>query len=153
MCKEGTLEKIILVIVSIVWFVVLVAVPVFIFIYPNFSQPSDATLDMFRSLDNACITISSVILATILAIMTILISKDSPFSSYKLLDISSLPFFAIVTGLFSLFMTYFDFNSARLLVALSMEFTIGSIFALYLIISLKRTIFQTAFEPKEMPKS
>jgi NADH:ubiquinone oxidoreductase subunit 6 (subunit J) len=137
MCKKVTLKNIVFALVTIVWFAVFVLIPFSISFNPNFTQ-TNATLDMIRNLDNACITISSIILAAILAIMTILITKDPKLSGDQFLDISSIPFFAIVCSLFSLYLTYFDFNNAKLLLALSMEFTIGGIFALYFILTFKR---------------
>ena len=74
----------------------------------------------------------------ILAIMAIVITKDSTASGNILLDISVIPFFAIVASLFSLYLSYFNFDNAKLLLALSMEMTIGAIFVLYLILTFER---------------
>jgi len=140
MCKKLTLENIIFTLVTIVWLVVFVLIPIHIVIYPNFSE-SNSTFEMIRGLDNACITVSSVIIATILAMMAIIITKVPNIVIYRLLDVSAIPFFGIVTGLFSLYLSYVDFNSSKLLLAFTMEFTIGGIFVLYLILTLKKKQF------------
>jgi hypothetical protein len=140
MCKKLSLENIIFAFVTVVWLGVFILIPIHIVIYPNFSETA-STFEMIRSLDNACITVSSVILATILAMMAIIITKVPKIDIYRLLDVSSLPFFGIVTGLFSLYLSYFDFSSSKFLLAFTMEFTIGGIFALYLILTLKKKQF------------
>jgi len=141
MCKILTLENIIFALVAIVWFVILILIPVHIGLYSGFSEPNLTTYEMIRSLDNSCITILSIILATILAMMAIIITKVPKVDIYRLLDISAIPFFGIVTGLFSLYTSYFDFGTSKILLAATMEFTIGSIFALYVILTLKRKQF------------
>jgi hypothetical protein len=49
-------------------------------IYLN-TDPTINWIDMIRVLDNACITIVSIILAAIFAIMGLMISKDKPIKT------------------------------------------------------------------------
>ena len=148
MCKYLTIENVIFVLIAIVWISVAILIPVHVVIYPTFTNTS-STYEMIRNLDNACITVSSVIIASILAMVAIIVTKVSNKIIYRLLDVSAIPFFGLICGFFSLYLSYFDFNNSKFLLALTMEFTIGGIFALYLILTLKRNRFFEYSEYKD----
>lgn len=91
--------------------------------------------NFIRELSNACITVSSVFLASILAIFTIITTTKHTLAK----RISFLPLLPIVGILSGLYAMYFSFDpntisQARTFLAFSMEFTVGSFVVTYLLL-------------------
>jgi hypothetical protein len=97
----------------------------------TFNNPQN----FINSISNACITVSSITLAAIFAIIAIIETK-SPEKAAKLMPISAIPIFAIILSLFSLYFSFFEssFQSAKGLLAGAMELTVASIIILYIMV-------------------
>ncbi|MGA2934396.1 MAG: hypothetical protein ABSD81_04510 [Methanomicrobiales archaeon] len=96
---------------------------------------------LVKDLINTCITVLSIAIATILA-YTAIIETRSPGSVKNNLIIFSMiiPIIGILFGLFSLYYSYFSetFELGKILLAVTMELTIGSILLL-LLLSIRET--------------
>ncbi len=133
-------------------YILLILVPLFIIF--TFNQSSQS-IDMIRTVGNAILTVSSIILATILAIMTIAMTSSTysdltpPNSTApqsktfpeSLLYLAAIPIFGIILGLFSIFISYFNFDIAKVIFGLGMEVTIAEIFTLFVLFVNIKTIF------------
>ena len=100
----------------------------------TFNTPEGYILGMA----NACITINSIALATILAVIAIIASvKQTMKASRQYLVLSLIPIIGIGCALFSLNYSYFDstFDMAKELLAASIEISIASIFVVYLLLA------------------
>jgi hypothetical protein len=137
-------------IVKTVFSILMVIIPMFLilssFVF-NLNQP----LDMIRTMSNAILTVSSIILATIIAILTIFYASPTPRNKKQqedlklfrgsLLYIVAIPVFGIALGLFALLISYYNYFFALILFALGMEATIAEIFALYAVFYKFKKIF------------
>jgi len=108
------------------WIILAAGVAFVITMNPNI------TIDFIKDLSNACITISSIALATILAFFAIISTKMKTEQIKKLpIGLIIIPIFGAFLGLFALYFAYFNLNSAKILLAVSMEFTVGNFLVLY----------------------
>lgn len=139
MAKSWSEKAFFLAVVGI-WIIIIILIPVFIVLNQNFTE-SDKIIGMIQTLDNACLTVSSVVLAAILAIVTLMVDKPANKKIDGVLNLAILPIAAIICGLFSLFTSYFDFNHSKFLLAVTMEFTIAGIVGLYLLFTYKKDSF------------
>lgn len=92
-----------------------------------------------RDLSDACITVSSIFLASILAIFAIITTIKQTLT----MKISILPILPIIGILSGLFAIYFSFDTNTILqakksLAFSMEFTIGSFIVTYLLLDWQK---------------
>ena len=118
-------------------------------IYLN-TDPTINWIDMIRVLDNACITIVSIILAAIFAIMGLMISKDKPIKTgIGLMAVTSIA--ALITSLFSIYLSYNSktFDSSKFLLFVTMGITIANLAALFIILNFKSNDYFGEFPLKE----
>ena len=94
-------------------------------------------VDLVKDLDTVCITVLSITMATILAFVAIIETRasKSPTDKFPII-IMVVPILGIFTGLMSLYLSYFSysFDMGKLLLAVTMELTISSIFGLFLLL-------------------
>jgi uncharacterized membrane protein YdcZ (DUF606 family) len=111
-----------------VWMVIAIAIGITITFNPSINQ------DFIKTMSDACITVSSIFLASILAIFAIISTKSKKRIP---VEVTTLPIFGIITSLFSLYFVYLEnyLSTARGLIALSMELTIGSFLAITLLLN------------------
>lgn len=137
--KSRRIIEIILILLTLIPFLLLgISMSVFVAASPTINFENSAA--MIHDLANACITISSIILATILAITAILINRKSAKSlTIWLINTCSLPIFGIIFGLISLFYSYIEgfFQYAKTTLVLSIMFTILGILAIYIVLERK----------------
>jgi len=121
--------------VIVVWFFIAVGVA---FVVIN---NSNVTLDFVKDLSNACLTISSISLATILAFFAIIATKMNSGQIKKLpIGLIIIPILGAFLGLFALYFAYFNLNSAKILLAISMEFTVGNFLVLYSLVEKQKSL-------------
>jgi len=120
----------------------------FIWYYINISpEITFCNPEVVRNLANTGITVSAILLATILGLATIAatVSKEDPLklSLDRVAILSLVPIAGIITGLFSLYFSYFvsSFNGSKNLLGLSMLFTIVSLSLLFSIFAWKSKMF------------
>ena len=118
--------------VVIIWILLAVIFAIVIIMDPRITY--DKPSGFIGGLSTACITISSIILAAIYAIITI-IGVRSPEKVKKYVPFSIIPIVGISLGLFSLYFSFFEntFPTVKFLIAFSMGFTIISFIVVYLI--------------------
>lgn len=120
----------------IVWLIFAAITAVVIAFSPGitFSNP----LGLIKDISTVCINISSFVLATVLAICTI-IAATHPEKSIKDIPLHAafVPVFAIAFGLVALSFSYFEntFEYAKYFFAITIELTIGNFLVLYLILN------------------
>lgn len=98
-------------------------------------------LDMIRSVDNACITISSITLAAIIAIMAIIAAKNPDKPIKNTVFYMAIPsIIGSITSLFSLYFSYnpVTFDASKDLLSLSMGFSVISLLILLIIMNFEK---------------
>ena len=85
---------------------------------------------MIRDLSNACITICSITIATILGIMAIITTRSTNNKiQYPLIDIIIFPIYGVLFGFLSIYTSYFEdyFYTSKFLNGITIMLTITSV--------------------------
>lgn len=136
--------------IMLVCIVVSIAIIVGVYLYIQLLVTnSEQWLDMIRSMDNACITVSSITLATFFAIMALMVSRRPDKSLPWWVFTMAIPSLGgALTGLFSLFFSYnpsvITFDASKNLLVLAMGFTIVSGVLLFIIMNFLKDSFLVA---------
>lgn len=96
---------------------------------------------MIRDLSNACITICSITIATILGVMAIISTRSTYNKTHSsLIDIIIFPVYGILFGFLSIYTSYFEeyFSTSKFLNGITIMLTITSILVIYIIFTFKK---------------
>ncbi len=122
-------------ILIIVWLIfavitalVIATTPLITFCYPH---------NLIKDMASICINVSSFALATILAICAIIAARPNSNINNLPIMLAFIPILGIFSGFLALSFSYFsdNFDFAKLLFALTIEFTIGNFLVFYLILN------------------